>query len=169
MLNRFRGWLRRLLRRDGPVMPWPEEPTLSGCMDIRTRPMPADAVILGYDGCFHLLCDGTLVIFDGGREVCRLPWAKIAGLANTFATEGEGRAGQQVEAVKYGQVIPWSQELTDDYDAAEEDFRSVIRFHRAIAEGRVVYRGGGWWRLDGVMVRGRRAVVRLLDTETEEG
>lgn len=39
----------------------------------------------------------------------------------------------------------------------------------ATAAGRVVYRGGGWWRVDGEQVRGRRAARQKVWERSGDG
>ena len=63
---------------------------------------------------------------------------------------------------KVGPSILMSQELLDDARAVEQDYADTIAWHRAVDEGRVVYRGGGWWTVDGGIVRGRQAAVKKV-------
>lgn len=77
-------------------------------------------------------------------------------------------AAAVAEARKLTTVMPWSQELADD--SATPDLaryaRVTMRWLAAGISGRLVNRGGGWYKLDGNTVRGHATVWAMLDAET---
>ena len=64
-------------------------------------------------------------------------------------------------AKRAGTVMPVTQELLDDAGPPlHEIIRELRLVSSAINHGMAVNRGGGWWRVEGVQVRGKAAMRR---------
>ncbi len=72
-----------------------------------------------------------------------------------------------------GPMIPVTTELLADHSP---NLLKLVRWQmivgfamqRARAAGRIEERGGGWYRLDGETIRGRRAVRARIEAEVEK-
>lgn len=67
------------------------------------------------------------------------------------------------DVAAYGGVyVPMSRELLADGPAWSGYLRAAYRWFEAEFTGNLVYRGGGWYRLHGETLRGKRAVWAAL-------